>query len=35
MYHTGSELELGPQGWVQGANFFRVGAGMFAFAVSV
>jgi hypothetical protein len=35
IYHTGSELELGPRGWVQKANFFLVGTGMFAFAVGV
>jgi hypothetical protein len=34
-YHTGSELELGPRGWVQRANFFLVGAGTVAFAVGL
>lgn len=35
VYHTGSELELGPRGWIQRANFFIVGTGMFAYAVGV
>jgi len=35
VYHTGSELELGERGWVQRANFFVVGLGMFAFAAGI
>lgn len=35
IYHTGSELELGDRGWIQRANFFVMGAGVFAFAVGV
>ena len=35
IYHTGSELELGERGWIQRANFFATGIGMFAFAVGV
>lgn len=35
IYHTGSELELGERGWIQRANFFLTGIGMFAFAVGV
>ncbi len=35
IYHTGSELELGEWGWIQRANFFLTGIGMFAFAVGV
>ena len=35
IYHTGSELELGEWGWIQRANFFVTGIGMFAFAVGV
>jgi len=35
VYHTGSELELGERGWVQRANFFVVGLGMFAFAAAI
>ena len=35
VYHTGSELELGDRGWLQRANFFVMGAGVFAFAVGV
>lgn len=34
-YHTGSELELGPAGWVMRLNFFLVGLGLLAFAVGV
>jgi hypothetical membrane protein len=34
-YHTGSELELGRRGWAQRANFFVMGAGMFAFTIGV
>jgi hypothetical protein len=34
-YHTGSELELGERGWIQRANFFLMGGGVFAFAVGV
>lgn len=34
-YHTGSELELGERGWIQRANFFVMGAGVFAFAMGV
>ena len=35
VYHTGSELELGERGWIQRANFFVVGLGMFAFAAGI
>jgi len=35
VYHTGSELELGKRGWIQRANFFVVGLGMFAFAAGI
>ncbi len=35
IYHTGSELELGERGWIQRANFFLMGSGVFAFAVGV
>ncbi len=35
IYHTGSELELGEGGWIQRANFFFMGVGMFAFAIGV
>jgi hypothetical protein len=35
IYHTGSELELGEQGWIQRSNFFFMGVGVFAFAVGV
>jgi hypothetical protein len=34
-YHTGSELELGPGGWIIRMNFFLVGAGLLAFAAGV
>ena len=34
-YHTGSELELGPGGWIQRANFLLVGSGFAAVAVGV
>ena len=34
-YHTGSELELGPGGWIQRANFLLVGAGFAAVAIGV
>lgn len=34
-YHTGSELELGPGGWIQRANFLLVGSGLAAVAVGV
>jgi hypothetical protein len=34
-YHTGSELELGPGGWIMRTNFFLVGAGILAFAAGV
>ena len=34
-YHTGSELELGPGGWIMRMNFFLVGAGLLAFAAGV
>lgn len=34
-YHTGSELELGPRGWVQRGNFLLVALGMFAFAIGI
>jgi len=34
-YHTGSELELGPRGWIMRINFFQVGFGVLAFAVGV
>lgn len=34
-YHTGSELELGPRGWIQRANFLVMGVGVFAFSVGV
>jgi len=32
-YHTGSELELGPGGWVQRANFLLVSAGFAAVGI--
>lgn len=35
LYHTGSELELGERGWVQRANFFVMGAGVFALSVGI
>lgn len=35
IYHTGSELELGPRGWIQRANFIVMSAGVFAFAAGV
>jgi hypothetical protein len=34
-YHTGSELVLGPGGWIMRINFFLVGAGLLAFAAGV
>lgn len=34
-YHTGSELELGPGGWIMRGAFLLAGAGMLAFAVGV
>jgi hypothetical protein len=34
-YHTGSELELGPGGWLMRINFFLVGGGILAFAAGV
>lgn len=34
-YHTGSELELGPRGWIQRTNFLLTGGGMAAYAVGV
>lgn len=34
-YHTGSELELGPGGWVVRASFLLLGAGMVGYAVGV
>lgn len=34
-YHTGSELELGPAGWIMRVNFFVVGLGLLAFAAGV
>lgn len=34
-YHTGSELELGERGWIQRANFFVMGGGVFAFVMGV
>ncbi len=34
-YHTGSELELGPGGWIMRAAFFLVGAGLLAFAAGI
>lgn len=34
-YHTGSELELGPGGWIQRTNFLLVGAGFAAIAVGI
>jgi hypothetical protein len=34
-YHTGSELELGPGGWIQRTTFFLMGAGMAAYAAGV
>ena len=34
-HHTGSELELGPGGWIQRANFLLVGCGFAAVAVGV
>lgn len=34
-YHTGSELELGPSGWIQRANFFLVGTGFAAVAFGI
>ncbi len=35
VYHTGSELELGPGGWIQRVNFLLVGVGFAAIAVGV
>lgn len=35
LYHTGSELELGERGWIQRANFFVMGAGVFALFVGI
>ena len=34
-YHTISELELGPRGWIQRANFLVMAAGVFAYSVGV
>ena len=34
-YHTGSELELGPGGWIQRVNFLLVGTGFAAVALGV
>jgi hypothetical protein len=34
-YHTGSELELGPGGWIQRANFVLLSAGFAADAIGV
>jgi len=34
-YHTGSELELGPGGWIQRANFVLLSAGFAAAAIGV
>lgn len=34
-YHTGSELELGPGGWIMRSTFLLTGAGMLAFAVGM
>jgi hypothetical protein len=34
-YHTGSELELGPSGWIQRANFVLLSAGLAAVAIGV
>ncbi|HET6704514.1 DUF998 domain-containing protein, partial [Amycolatopsis sp.] len=34
-YHTGSELELGPGGWIQRANFVLLSAGFAAVAIGV
>jgi hypothetical protein len=33
LYHTGSELELGPGGWIQRGNFVLMAAGMSAHAI--
>ncbi len=35
LYHTGSELELGPGGWIQRGNFVLMAAGMFAYAIGL
>ncbi|MFO7545487.1 MAG: DUF998 domain-containing protein [Trueperaceae bacterium] len=35
LYHTGSELALGPRGWIQTANFLVMGLAMLAFALGV
>ena len=35
LFHTGSELELGPGGWIQRANFLLVGAGFAAISIGV
>lgn len=34
-YHTGSELSLGPRGWVQVVNFMLLGVGMLAYAAGI
>jgi hypothetical membrane protein len=34
-YHTGSELELGPGGWIMRANFFLLGAGLVVFSIGI
>ena len=35
LFHTGSELELGPGGWIQRANFLLVAAGFAAISIGV
>jgi hypothetical protein len=34
-YHTASELELGPGGWIQRGSFLLMAAGMFAYSIGV